>query len=174
MSTCKWFRRHPRQSAPILCKFVTEASSKLSLESNCAIDVDRGVFGDRVRKKTTPKKTPKPKGTTPRTPKPKRIYGHIDSDLHVNDYDAVDHKHLKWMKMGEVWQRAFPHVTRKAKVAVMDSGIKWADRDFEPLMGYLQKQSGGYLKGGGWNFFDNTPFLTNKLNHGTQVCKILA
>ncbi|KAF4745559.1 hypothetical protein FOZ62_027586 [Perkinsus olseni] len=183
-----------------LCKFVTEASSKLSLESNCAIDVDGGVFGDRVRKKTSPTKTPKPKGTTPklpttpvlqttltpettqkpgrtpkprRTPKPKRIYGHIDSDLHVNDYDAVDQKHFKWMKMGEVWQRAFPHVTRKAKVAVMDSGINWDDRDFDPLFGYLEKQSGGYLKGG-WNFFDNSPFLTNKFNHGTQVCKILA
>ncbi|KAF4697394.1 hypothetical protein FOZ60_007479 [Perkinsus olseni] len=101
-----------------------------------------------------------------------KAYG-LDEDLHVNDYDAGRQKHLKWMEMGEVWKLAATKFVRKPKVAVMDSGINFAIPDFDPLFEDHQKQSGGYLQGG-WNFFTNSPILTHKYNHGTQVCKILA
>ncbi|KAF4725968.1 hypothetical protein FOZ63_026132 [Perkinsus olseni] len=126
-----------------LCSFVTSASSKLSLQSECSKDVNAAVTSQ------------------------------LDPDLHVNDPYARDQRHLKLMKMGEVWRLASPHVTRNVKVAVLDSGIDWTDRDFAPLKGRLRKKSGGYLEGG-WNFFTNSSVLTNGYDHGTPVCKILA
>ncbi|KAF4691216.1 hypothetical protein FOZ60_016031 [Perkinsus olseni] len=124
-----------------LCKFVTVASSKLSLQSECGEDISGQV--------------------------------QFDDDLDVDDPDARYQKHWKWMDMGEVWQLALPHVTREVKLAVLDSGIDWADRDFAPLKRTLKKKSGGYLDGG-WNFFTNSSNLTYGEPHGTKVCKVLA
>ncbi|KAF4711457.1 hypothetical protein FOZ63_029454 [Perkinsus olseni] len=126
-----------------LCKFVTVASSKLSLQSECGEDENGEVLDE------------------------------FDDDLHVDDPDARYQKHWKWMDMGEVWQLALPHVTREVKVAVLDSGIDWADPDFAPLKRTLKKKSGGYLDGG-WNFFTNSANLTYGEPHGTKVCKVLA
>ncbi|KAF4697385.1 hypothetical protein FOZ60_007471 [Perkinsus olseni] len=126
-----------------LCNFVAMASSKLSLQSKCSEDGDGEAF-DR-----------------------------IDSRLHVDDPDAGFQVHLKWMKMGEVWRLALPHVTRKVKVAVLDSGINWADPDFAPLKGKLPRSSGGFLEGG-WNFVTRSPIMTTVAAHGTKVCKVLA
>ncbi|KAF4671021.1 hypothetical protein FOZ61_006839 [Perkinsus olseni] len=125
-----------------LCKFVTLASDKLSLISDCAQDIN-GITADG-----------------------------LDGDLNVNDPGAFFQRHLKWMQMGEVWRLAFPHVTRKVKVAVLDSGINWTDPDLAPLKGKLRRQSGGYLEGG-WNCFTKTSDLT-PFPHGTSVSRILA
>ncbi|KAF4698804.1 hypothetical protein FOZ62_032348, partial [Perkinsus olseni] len=81
----------PTIDSDALCNFITMASHKLALQSECAVD----AMGES--------------------------YGQVDSDLHVNDPDARYQEHLKWMEMGEVWQLALPHVTRKVKVAVLDS-----------------------------------------------------
>ncbi|KAF4740505.1 hypothetical protein FOZ62_004198 [Perkinsus olseni] len=91
-----------------LCKFVTVASSKLSLQSECGEDISGQV--------------------------------QFDDDLDVDDPDARYQKHWKWMDMGEVWQLALPHVTREVKLAVLDSGIDWADRDFAPLKRTLRRR----------------------------------
>ncbi|KAF4727110.1 hypothetical protein FOZ62_021015, partial [Perkinsus olseni] len=101
-----------------LCKFITMASNKLSLQSHCAADA-RSVV---------------PAG--------------LDSNLGVNDPEASLQKHLEWMNMREVWEVSSPYVTRNAKVAVLDSGINWNDPDFAPLKGELKLKSGGYLDGG--------------------------
>ncbi|EER18494.1 subtilisin, putative, partial [Perkinsus marinus ATCC 50983] len=126
-----------------LCSFVTEASRKLSLQSRCAADALGEAFEES------------------------------GDDLHLNDPDAVYQKHLEWMKMDQVWQLALPHVTRKIKVAVIDSGIDWTDPDLAPLKGTVTKKSGGYNEGG-WNFKTNSSTLTFKNTHGTSVSKLLA
>ncbi|KAF4662789.1 hypothetical protein FOZ61_002158 [Perkinsus olseni] len=126
-----------------LCHFITMGSYKLPLQSECAVDVEGKIFGQ------------------------------VDHDLHVNDPDARYQEHLKWMEMGEVWQLALPHVTRKVKVALLDSGIDWNDPDFAPLKRTLRTKSGRLIDGG-WNFVTNSSILTNVCAHGTNVCKILA
>ncbi|KAF4694149.1 hypothetical protein FOZ60_008953 [Perkinsus olseni] len=126
-----------------LCNFVTSASDKLSLISDCAQDIN-GITADG-----------------------------LDGDLNVNDPGAFFQRHLKWMQMGEVWRLAFPHVTRKVKVAVLDSGINWTDPDLAPLKGKLKRQSGGYLEGG-WNCFTKTSVMTDGFKHGTYTARILA
>ncbi|KAF4728436.1 hypothetical protein FOZ63_004158, partial [Perkinsus olseni] len=126
-----------------LCDFVTSASDKLSLISDCAQDIN-GITADG-----------------------------LDGDLNVNDPGAFFQRHLKWMQMGEVWRLAFPHVTRKVKVAVSDSGINWTDPDLAPLKGKLKRQSGGYLEGG-WNCFTKTSVMTDGFKHGTYTSRILA
>ncbi|KAF4746259.1 hypothetical protein FOZ63_034183, partial [Perkinsus olseni] len=126
-----------------LCKFITMASNKLSLQSHCAADA-RSVV---------------PAG--------------LDSNLGVNDPEASLQKHLEWMNMREVWEVSSPYVTRKAKVAVLDSGINWNDPDFAPLKGELKLKSGGYLDGG-WNLITDSADLTYVDTHGTDVSKVLA
>ncbi|KAF4688338.1 hypothetical protein FOZ60_002870 [Perkinsus olseni] len=126
-----------------LCDFVSTASVKLGLQADCGEDADGESFG------------------------------HFDSDLHVDDPGAAYQKHLKWMEMGEVWRLALPHVKRKVKVAVLDSGIDWTDPDFAAVKGTLRRKNGEYIHGG-WNFFTNSPVLTNVNTHGTKVSKILA
>ncbi|KAF4728386.1 hypothetical protein FOZ63_030310 [Perkinsus olseni] len=66
-----------------LCNFITAATRKLSLQSDCTVDAKGKAFGQ------------------------------VGSDLHVNDPDARYQKHLEWMEMGEVWRLALSHVTRK-------------------------------------------------------------
>ncbi|KAF4659824.1 hypothetical protein FOL46_006442 [Perkinsus olseni] len=125
-----------------LCKFVTVASSKLSLQSECGEDISGQV--------------------------------QYDDDLNVGDPDARYQSPWKWMDMAEVWRLALPHVTRDVKVAVLDSGIDWADPDLAPLKRTLKKKkSGGYVDGG-WNFFTNSSNLTYGEPHDTKVCKVLA
>ncbi|KAF4695328.1 hypothetical protein FOZ63_011137, partial [Perkinsus olseni] len=133
----------PTIDSDALCNFITSAAHKLPLQSECAVDVEG------------------------------RTFGQLDSDLHVNDPDARYQNYLKWMGMGKVWQLALPHVTKKVKIAVLDSGIDWTDPDFAPLKGTLRTK-GGRLIDGGWNFVTNSPILTNVCTHGTNVCKILA
>ncbi|KAF4679323.1 hypothetical protein FOZ63_030618, partial [Perkinsus olseni] len=123
--------------------FVTSASDKLSLISDCAQDIN-GITADG-----------------------------LDGDLNVNDPGAFFQRHLKWMQMGEVWRLALPHVTRKVKVAVLDSGINWTDPDLAPSKGKLKRQSGGYLEGG-WNCFTKISVMTDGFKHGTYTARILA
>ncbi|KAF4679645.1 hypothetical protein FOZ60_014782 [Perkinsus olseni] len=84
-----------------LCNFVTSASRKLSLQSECAADANGEAFGGREQR-------------PPRTKEAKSAK--LDMDLHVNDPDAAHQKHLKWMDMGKVWRLAFPHVKRRVTV----------------------------------------------------------
>ncbi|EER18839.1 subtilisin, putative [Perkinsus marinus ATCC 50983] len=134
-----------------LCDFVAKASSKLSLQSQCAMDATGKLH----------------------QASPGEAFGEYTNDLHVNDADAMYQGHLEWMKMGQVWQLALPHVTRRIKVAVIDSGVDWTDPDLAPLKGTLKKRSGGYIDGG-WNFNTNSSTLTFANTHGTSVSKILA
>ncbi|EER04178.1 thermitase, putative [Perkinsus marinus ATCC 50983] len=131
-----------------LCSFVTSASRNLALRSECAIDQYAEIF------------------SIPDSDE-------YDKDLHVNDRDARFQSHLKWMKMGEVWQLLLPHVQRAVKVAVIDFGIDWTDPDFAPLKATLKKRSGGVVDGG-WNFVTDSSVLTDPIEHGTHICRVLA
>ncbi|KAF4689818.1 hypothetical protein FOZ60_001090 [Perkinsus olseni] len=141
-----------------LCSFVTAASRKLSLQSMCTKDANGGLFGGRS--------TPEEKRTKKRLP-------YYDSELHVNDPDAPRQEYLFFMEMGKVWPLALKHGTREVKVAVIDSGIDWKDRDLGPLRRRLKKKSGGYIEGG-WNVYDDSSHMTTGHDHGAAVCRVLA
>ncbi|KAF4697386.1 hypothetical protein FOZ60_007472 [Perkinsus olseni] len=92
-----------------LCKFVTEASSKLSLESNCAIDVDGGVFW---------------------RPRPKEDHAKEDAEAQGNDTEASnnadDNERAPLSKLVAAIDMA---INVRVDIAEISVGFKFSSRE---------------------------------------------